>query len=120
MVCMITQTIPGYLSTAEASQILNITRAGISLAAKAEGWTPVKVGISHLYRSADVLSYRNHQKRTKLVKLLGHRLQGCRFYRISDIDMRCPECAGFAVMWPPPPEIADRWLCVDGHEGELE
>jgi hypothetical protein len=100
-------------------KVLGVSRVAISKIAKAEGWQskPIANGAAHLHRAEDVREYRDHQIRTKLVKALGWHGRG--LYRADDIDIVCPICGGFAVEWPPPPEISKQFMCLEGHEGEI-
>jgi hypothetical protein len=109
--------IPDYYTITEAAAALALSRPGAEKAAQREGWEFIEVGNVHLFRVEDVREYRDHRQRTKLVKALGWRGRG--LYRCDDIDLSCSECDDFAVMWPPPPLIADRHLCINGHLEKL-
>ena len=110
--------IPGFYSIKEAAPILGLTRIGARKVSRREGW-PVafKIGWVNFYAAADVYEYRDHQQRTRLVTALGWRGRG--LYRNDDIDITCLECDGFAVSWPPPPEIQIKVRCLKGHEGRI-
>jgi hypothetical protein len=107
--------IPGYYTLAQAAPILGLTKIGAIKAARAEGWKPYLAGTTHLYRAEDVYQYRDHRQRTELVKALGWRGRG--LYRCDDVDIQCPTCGAFAVEWPAPPEISNKFICIEGHEG---
>lgn len=109
------QSIPGYYTAAEAAPILGLTKIGAAKVARAEGWIAYKAGITHLYRTEDVHEYRDHRRRTELVKVLGW--AGLGLYRDDQIDTNCPVCGAFAVEWPPLEPT--RFLCLKRHEGEL-
>lgn len=105
--------IPGYFTITQAAPILGLTKIGAAKAARSEGWKPYLVGNVHLYQGEDVHKYRDHRLRTKLVKALGWRGRG--LYRESDIDIECLACGAFAIQWPAPPELATKYMCVEGH-----
>lgn len=110
--------IPGFFSITEAAPILGLTKIGAGKVPKREGWTVAfNIGKANFYRADDVHEYRDHQQRTRLIKSLGWRGRG--LYRADDIDIECPECGAFAVEWPAPPEIQIKFMCLEGHEGEL-
>ncbi len=114
------QVIPGWYDTPAVRVILGgISRVAVNKIVKCEGWqsVPGSPGASHLHRAEDVHEYRDHQIRTKLVKSLGWKGRG--LHRINDIDISCPVCDGYAIEWPAPPYLADRYLCINEHEGEL-
>lgn len=120
---MTKQLIPGWYNTAAAKEVLGkISAAAISKIVKSEGWKsiPVAEGKSadHLHRAEDVHEYRDHQIRTRLVKALGWKGRG--LYRLTDIDISCPICDGFAIQWPPPPYLPEKYLCINKHKGELQ
>lgn len=112
------RNIKGFYSTAEAAPVLGLTKIGTGKVARREGW-PVafNIGGANFYAATDVHEYRDHQQRTKLVKALGWRGRG--LYRADDIDIECPECGGFAVEWPAPPELSNKFMCLKWHEGKL-
>jgi hypothetical protein len=112
------KNIPGYYATAEAAKVLGMSKTSTEDAARREGWTVYKVGNAHLHPVEDVREYRDHRLRTRLVKKLGWRGRG--LYRVSDVDVKCPVCGGFAVGWPAPPEIPIKFMCLEGHEGERD
>jgi len=112
--------IPNFFTLTQAAAILDMSRSGAKKAAKREGWTPYQAGNAHLYRGCDVYEYRDHRTRTELVRSLGWCGPNRHLYRCDDIDIECPECGAFAVMWPPPPELADKWRCVEGHGGSVD
>jgi hypothetical protein len=109
--------IPDYHTTAEAAAVLGLSNAGFRKAAKAEGWRFYQVGNVHMYATSDIREYRDHRQRTKLVKSLGWCGRG--LYRNDDIDIECPVCGAFAVEWPAAPEIPIKFMCLEGHEGEI-
>lgn len=108
-------TIPGYYTLTEAADHLGMSKAGIDKAAKKESWPTFKAGNTKLYATADIHEYRDLRQRTKLVKALGW--QGRGLYRVDDIDIECPFCGGFAIEWPAPPKIQNKFMCLKGHEG---
>lgn len=106
--------IPGHFSIIEAAPILGLTKIGAGKVARAEGWTVAfKIGAVNFYAAADVHEYRDHQQRTRLVKALGWRGRG--LYRADDVDIECPVCGGFAVEWPAPPYLSEKFMCLKGH-----
>jgi hypothetical protein len=111
-------TIPGYYTLTEAAAHLGLSKSGAEKAASTEGWERYKVGNVHLYPSADIREYRDHRHRTQLAKALGWHGRG--LYRCDDIDIECPVCGAFAVEWPAPPYLSEKFLCVEGHEGEIQ
>lgn len=114
---MVNQTLPNYYTTPEAAAHLGVSKTSIQKAAVREEWQPYKIGNIHLYAAEDVHEYRDHRHRTKLVKSLGWRGRG--LYRVDDIDIECPVCGGFAVEWPAPPYLSEKFICVEGHERKL-
>ncbi len=116
----IIQIFPGWYDTASAAKLLgNITRAAVGKIARTEGWDsrPGAPGTTHLHRADDVHQYRDHQVRTELVTALGWKGRG--LYRVSDVDISCPVCDASAIEWPAPPYLAEKFICVKGHKGEL-
>jgi hypothetical protein len=106
------------MTLAEAVALLGISKQGAQKAARVEGWHIVcKVGNVHLYRKEDIREYRDHRHRTQLVKILGWRGRG--LYREDDIDIECPVCGAFAVEWPAPPYLSEKYICLKGHKGEI-
>lgn len=118
---MIKQIIPDWYDTPGAMEVLGVSREAISKIAKAKinGWQSVPVGNGNatLHRAEDVHQYRDHQIRTRLVTALGWKGQG--FYRVDDVDISCPICNAFAVQWPATPYLAEKFRCINKHEGEL-
>jgi len=111
--------INGYYSIPEAAHTLGLTPIGARKVARKEDWLiAFKIGNANFYHAADVLEYRDHQQRTKLVKALGWNGRG--LYRNDDIDIECPQCGAFAVEWPPAPELPGLYICAEGHDGKLE
>ncbi len=116
----IIQIFPGWYDTASAAKLLgNITRAAVGKIARTEGWDsrPGAPGATHLHRAEDVHEYRLHQVRTQLVEVLGWSGRG--LYRNDDIDISCPICEMFAIIWPATPYMAEKYLCTEGHEGKI-
>jgi hypothetical protein len=113
------QSPPGYYSLAEAAAYLHLSKPVTSRVAKSkkQQWPVYEVGNVHLYREEDIHEYRDHQLRTQLVEALGWRGRG--LYRADDIDISCPICDAFAIEWPAPPELSTKFMCLNGHEGEL-
>lgn len=104
------------LTLSEAAILLGISKTGIQKVAAREKWVIVrKVGNVHLYNTADVCEYQDHRYRTKLTETFGWKGRG--LYRVDDIDISCPICDCFAVEWPAPPQIPNRYLCPNGHKG---
>ncbi len=109
--------IPGFYSTKEAAPILGLTEIGVRKVARREAWAVAfRIGGANFFNAGDVREYRDHQQRTRLVTALGWKGRG--LYRNDDIDIICPQCAGFAVEWPAP-EIQIKYRCLEGHEGQL-
>lgn len=105
------------LTLTEAADMLGISKAAAQKAARAEQWSIVrKAGNVYLYDAEGPLEYRDHRQRTQLVKVLGWRGRG--LYRADEIDIKCPSCGRFAVEWPAPPYLPEKFICVEGHEGE--
>lgn len=111
-------TIPGYYTLVAAAAAIGFTKKGAEKAAKVEGWKRYKVGNVYLYVSEDVHEYRDHRIRRDLAKKLGWRGRG--LYRNNDINIECPECGAFAIEWPAPPYLSEKFMCLKGHEGELK
>jgi hypothetical protein len=107
------------LTLSEAATELGFSKSATRKAARVENWPIAKrVGNVHLYYAEDIREYRDHRHRTKLVKALGWHGRG--LYRVDDIDIECPVCGAFAVEWPAPPYLSEKFLCVEGHEGEKQ
>lgn len=111
------QTLPFYTIT-QAAAYLGISKEAVSAAADRNGWETISVGNVRLVPKEDVHDYRDHRQRTELVKALGWGSRG--LYRNDDIDIECPICGGFAVEWPAPPELSEKYMCLEGHEGKVE
>lgn len=104
------------ITLTEAADLLDISKQAVQKAATKEQWHIVrKVGNVHLYAAEDVLEYRDHRYRTRLVKALGWSGRG--LYRVDDVDIECPQCVAFAVEWPAPPYLAEKFMCLEGHKG---
>ncbi len=108
--------LPGHYTHTQAAALLCCSKEAVAVAAKRNGWPQIKVGNVKLLQKEDVRDYRDHRYRTQLVKALDWSGRG--LYRNKDIDIECPECGAFAVMWPAPPEIPTKFMCLKGHEGK--
>lgn len=106
----------GYYTSAEAQAALGVSGAALKKIASKEGWSVVQLSARYsLYPADDVLEYRDHRLRTQLARKMGWNGRG--LHRADEIDIACPECGAFAIEWPPPPELAVKWYCVNGHSG---
>ncbi len=115
---MTEQKIPGWYDTPGAMQVLEVSKVAISKIAKSNAWQSQSLSNGSLHRAEDVHEYRDHQIRTELVTALGWKGRGK--YRVTDIDISCPECDAYAIEWPAPPDLAEKYLCIKGHEGQIE
>ena len=108
-----------YYITAEVMSVLRVSRAAVPKIASHNNWKVHRIGngVANLYPKFNVLECRAHQLRTRLVKQLGWSGKG--LYRNVDIDIECPECEAFAIEWPPAPELPNKYLCLEGHEGKI-
>jgi hypothetical protein len=91
----------------ELQQLLGVSRQGVHKLSQIHGWSRPHPG---LFADPDVSEYLWARARRQIM--------GTRelvWINERDLDSNCPECDGFALVWPDDAHYA----CVNGHAGVL-
>jgi predicted RNA-binding Zn-ribbon protein involved in translation (DUF1610 family) len=107
--------IPGYYTTAEAADLLQLSRQRVSAIARQEGWEVTRVGRSNLYAVADVQRRARLQQAQAAWRLLAIPYNRWGEWWLNDPDqvivLACPQCGKLAFRPAGQTPYSDRAAC---------